>query len=177
MAPLPLQPGADHRQTWPWPTVEEGSQYEEQLEGDSSVQLANQINQMTLLGSGNAQVPVTEKSEASSRGRDSTDTGNMNDTLTGPNRETLSIVGFSECREESKNGLQQTGHHVQLTDLPNEVLYEILSHLDVCDLFSASKVSSFFFLIPSTRLLQFRPFPFAIWNFLFITRFCDTRPF
>lgn len=102
---------------------------------------------MTLLASESTPVPVVEKSEASSWGWDDKDTGGMNDTLTDVILDTRTVVRFNEHREESNTGLQETGHHVQLTDLPNEVLYEILSHLDICDLFSASKVSSalFFF--------------------------------
>ncbi|KAJ4401748.1 hypothetical protein N0V85_005446, partial [Neurospora sp. IMI 360204] len=96
---------------------------------------------MALLASESTPVPVVEKSEASSWGWDDKDTGGMNDTLTDVNPDTRAVVRFDEHREESNTGLQETGHHVQLTDLPNEVLYEILSHLDVCDLFSASKTS------------------------------------
>ncbi|KAK1773557.1 hypothetical protein QBC45DRAFT_73977 [Copromyces sp. CBS 386.78] len=141
MAPLPLQPGAGHRQMWSWPTVEQRGGDEEQLEGNSSVHLASQLSQTALLASGNTPMPVTEQSEAPWRGWHGMDTGGMNKTPTGLSPSTATVVRFSENREESNTGLQETGHHVQLTDLPNEVLYEILSHLDVCDLFSASKTS------------------------------------
>lgn len=104
--------------------------------------LASEISQMALLASGNTPMPLTEQSDASSRGRDDMGTGGINDTFTGLNPGTPTIVTFREDQGESNTDLQEIGHHVQLTDLPNEVLYEILSHLDVCDLFSASKVSS-----------------------------------
>ncbi|CCC12565.1 unnamed protein product [Sordaria macrospora k-hell] len=103
--------------------------------------LASEISQMALLASGNTPVPAIEQFGASSRGWDDMDTGGLNNTFTGLSPGTHTLVRSNENRGEFNTGVQETGHHVQLTDLPNEVLYEILSHLDVCDLFSASKTS------------------------------------
>ncbi|ESA42295.1 hypothetical protein GE21DRAFT_9401 [Neurospora crassa] len=140
MAPLPLQSGAGQRQIWSWPTVEE-ERDEEQLEESTSVQFASQTSQMTLLSSGSTPLPVMERSEGSSREWDGMATGGVNNILTDIRPDTRAIVRLSEHRKESDTNFEKTGHHVQLTELPNEVLYEILSHLDVCDLFSTSKTS------------------------------------
>lgn len=105
-------------------------------------------------------MPATEQPEASSRGWDTVDRGWVNHTFPSPGYETFAVVGFTEHREKSNNGRQETGHHVQLTDLPNEVLYEILSHLDVWDLYSASKVSSHFLVMICCRIKQIFKFFF-----------------
>lgn len=157
MAPLPLQPGAGHRQIWSWPTVEERGGDEEQLEENPSMHLASEISQMALLASGNTPVPAIEQFGASSRGWNDMDTGGLNNTFTGLSPGTHTLVRSSENPGEFNTGVQETGHHVQLTDLPNEVLYEILSHLDVCDLFSASKVSSHFLDVIFTSVLASYP--------------------
>lgn len=159
MAPLPLQSGAGQRQIWSWPTVEEGRD-EEQLEESISVQFASQTSQMTLLSSGSTPLPVMERSEGSSREWDGTATGGVNNILTDIRPDTSAIVRFSEHRKESDTNFEKTGHCVQLTELPNEVLYEILSHLDVCDLFSTSKVS---FTFLRYNLYVCPPLPFCPW--------------
>ena len=134
---MPLQAGVGHRQIWAWPTAAE-----EQRGGHEA-----------LLASGSTSMPVADKSEASARACDDTGTGEVTEIPTDLDFDLRTVVRYSDLREESKishdatTDFQDTERHVQLTDLPNEVLYEILSHLDVCDLFSASKVSSSFLFL------------------------------
>ncbi|KAK3401564.1 hypothetical protein B0T20DRAFT_475683 [Sordaria brevicollis] len=118
------------------------------------MQIVSQISRMTLVASGNTSVSVTAKPEAFSSVLGETDAGEKNDALTTTTSETLTISGFGEYRENSYSNPQKTEHHVQLTDLPNEVLYEILSHLDVCDLFSASKTSHHLRLLSTSPTLH-----------------------